>query len=145
MTGLRVWTTEPDVSGTGQAPTGYRDTADEAGIRPIRFREADPDISKIRNLRFTEADRSGAWKPLRWTKFRRKMRRGSRSDNTLDSGMDTLRSHMTGPAMESWFPNTMIDRGDNGVNTSMPMTGTNDQTRLSQLGWYCTPIPKIPC
>ena len=45
---VRVCSTEPNVSGTGQALTGYRDTAGEAGIRPIRFLDADPDVSEIR-------------------------------------------------------------------------------------------------
>ena len=34
---VRVWTTEPDVSGTGQAPTGYQDTYGEAASDLFAF------------------------------------------------------------------------------------------------------------
>ena len=37
-------------------------------------------------------------------------------------------------------PDTIIDKGDDGVNASTPMTRTNDRTRLRQLGQYCTPM-----
>ena len=46
------------------------------------------------------------------------MNRGGPSDDTIDSGMGTLQSHGTGPAMESLLPDTIIDRGNSGVNVS---------------------------
>ena len=46
------------------------------------------------------------------TQFRGNMKRDGRSEDTCDSRLGTLRSHGTGPAMESLFPDTIIDRGD---------------------------------
>ena len=93
-----------------------------------------------RDLRFTDTDQSGGWS----TYDRRNMKRDGRSEDTCDSGFDTLRSHGAGPAMESLFPDTIIDRGDNDVNVSTPMTGMSDRTRPRQLGQYRKPIPEIP-
>ena len=39
------------------------------------------------------------------------MKRGGRSDDTLDSGMGTLQPHGTGPRLESLLMDTIIGRG----------------------------------
>ena len=47
------------------------------------------------------------------------------TDETIDSGMGTLQSHGTGPALEAMLPDTMMDRGTMGVNASKPVLGQN--------------------
>ena len=79
------------------------------------------------------------------TKLSGNMKRGGRSDDTLDSGMGTLRSHGTGPAMESLLPYTITgDRRNSGVNASTTISRKNYRTRLRLFGPYWTPIPDAP-
>ena len=44
--------------------------------------------------------------------------------------------------MESWFPDTLREEGDFGVDAFMPMTGVNDWPRMRRLAQY-SPIPEI--
>ena len=53
------------------------------------------------------------------------MKRGGRSDDTLDSGMGTLQWHGTGPRLESLLRDTIIGRGIRGVVASMPILRPN--------------------
>ena len=78
------------------------------------------------------------------TKLGMNIRRSCRSVDTGDSGIGTVRTHRTKLAMESWVPDTLLVKGDVGVDTSTPQTGVNDWFQTIHLGQYCSLIPDIP-
>ena len=78
------------------------------------------------------------------TKLGMKMRMSGRSVDTGDSGIGTVRTHGTRLAMESWVPDTLLVKGDVGVDNSTPWTGVNDCPQPRHLGQYCSPIPELP-
>ena len=79
--------------------------------------------------------------PREGTKLRGSMNRGGRSDDTFDSGMGTLKSHGIGPAMESLLPDTLVDRGNDGVSASTPILRASNRARMRHFGRFWTPIP----
>ena len=50
------------------------------------------------------------------TKLGMNMRRSGRSVDNGDSGIGTVRTHGTRLAMQSWFPDTLLVKGDIGVD-----------------------------
>ena len=56
--------------------------------------------------------------------------------------MGTERTHGTGLAMESWFPENLRAKRDFGVDASTPRPGINDWPRMRHLGQY-SPIPEM--
>ena len=53
------------------------------------------------------------------------MKGDDRPDETIDSGMGTLQSCRTDPALESRLPDTILGRGARDVNASMSVLGQN--------------------
>ena len=62
-------------------------------------------------------------------KFSLGMKSDDRPDETIDSGMGTLQSRGTSPALESMLPDTMMDWGTVGVDASTPVLGQNHRFR----------------
>ena len=75
---------------------------------------------------------------VKGTKLSWNMKRGSQSDNTLDSGMGTLWSQGNGPRLEYLLPDTIMGRG------FTPLIRPNYRARPRHLGHYWTPILDVP-
>ena len=114
---------------------GIKKTSDELGMRMRRWKwncgqETDPSVlgtcSTGTKIGATVGNKKGKW--------RSDLRNNSRSTDTGDSGIGAARTHGTGLATESWFPDTLRAKGDFGVDASTLMTGVNNWFRKGHLG-----------